>query len=147
MGGWLWRGIRALASLVGALVLMAGVAYLWLRYVPPPSLPQSKLLAPVAQVQATPGRGMITVSWSEIPNAVAYQVERSDRADGTFTLVSSAYGASPIFIHNLLERAFPGEPFGRLARPIGDSPGAGTSRIDAAPPLGHIAPDFAALGA
>jgi xylan 1,4-beta-xylosidase len=117
VGGWLWRGVRALASLVGALILMAGVAYLWLRYVPPPSLPQSKLLAPVAQVQATPGRGMITVSWSEIPNAVAYQVERSDRADGTFTLVSSAYGASPIFIHNLLERAFPGEPFGRLARP------------------------------
>jgi xylan 1,4-beta-xylosidase len=111
------RGIWALNSLVGVLVLMAGMAYLWLRFVPPPSLPQSSLLTAVTQVQATPGRGIITVSWTPIPNAVAYQVERCDRPNGTFALVSSAYGATPIFFHNLLERAFPGEPFGRLARP------------------------------
>jgi xylan 1,4-beta-xylosidase len=101
---------------------MAATGYLWLRYVPPPSLPQSSLLSAVTQVQATPGRGIITVAWTPIPNAVAYQVERSTRSGGPFALVSSAYGAAPIFMENLLERAYPGEPFGRLPRgPFVDS--------------------------
>lgn len=88
--------------------------YLWLRYVPPPSLPQSKLLAPVTQITATPGRGIITITWSPVPNAVSYQVERALKPKGPFTLASSAYGAAPIAVQHLFERIYPGEPFGRI---------------------------------
>jgi xylan 1,4-beta-xylosidase len=88
--------------------------YLWLRYIPPPSLPQSKLLASVTQVAATPGRGIITITWQEVPNAISYQIERSVKPKGPFALVSSVYGAVPIAIQHLLERVYPGEPFGRV---------------------------------
>jgi xylan 1,4-beta-xylosidase len=96
--------------------LVTGGAYLWLRYVPPPSLPQSCLLTAVNSVEATPGRGLITVNWTPVPDAVSYQVQRSTRPDGTYTLVSSAYGEVPTVLANIVERAFPGEPFGRIPR-------------------------------
>ncbi|MBB6142732.1 xylan 1,4-beta-xylosidase [Silvibacterium bohemicum] len=111
---WVRRGLQALLLLVCAVLLIAGTAFLWLRYVPPPSLPQSKLLAPVTSVRATPGRGIITITWAPEANAVSYQVARSSRPGGPFALVSTAYGKVPIFLDNLVERVFPGEPFGRL---------------------------------
>ena len=114
MKKWLRRGLWSLVALVGAFLLISGIGYLWLRYIPPPSLPQSSLLQAVTQVHAEPGRGIITVTWTPVSNAVAYQVERSTRPNGPFALVSSAYGAAPVFLEHLLERAYPGEPFGRM---------------------------------
>ena len=113
--GGLWALLIPLcAFLICVTLAMAGTAYLWLRYVPPPSLPQSKLLPGIAQVQATPGRGLITISWNATPEAVSYQVQRSTRRNGPYTLVSSTYGEVPLFLVNLVERVFPGEPFGRV---------------------------------
>ncbi|GGH14052.1 GH39 family glycosyl hydrolase [Silvibacterium dinghuense] len=117
MGQWWRRVFWALLIVAGAAVLVLGVAYLWIRYLPPPSLPQSKILAPVNGVAADAGRGQITVTWTPVENAIGYQVQRSTHAHGPFALVSSAYGAAPVFLQNLLERAYPGEPFGRLPRP------------------------------
>jgi xylan 1,4-beta-xylosidase len=114
MKRWLRRGLWALLILVSAILAMAVTAYLWLRYVPPPSLPQSSLLPAVTQVQATPGRGVITITWAPLTDAVSYQVQRSSSPNGPYTLVSSAYGEVPIILVNLVERAFPGEPFGRV---------------------------------
>jgi xylan 1,4-beta-xylosidase len=111
---WLRGGLWALLILACVILATAGAAYLWLRYVPPPSLPQSKLLPPIATVNATPGRGLITITWTAIPDAVSYQVERSTRRNGPYTLVSSTYGQVPLFLVNLVERVFPGEPFGRV---------------------------------
>ncbi|MFT4111235.1 GH39 family glycosyl hydrolase [Silvibacterium sp.] len=116
MGQWWRRIFWALLIVLGAAVLVLGVAYLWIRYLPPPSLPQSKILVPVGCITASAGRGQITVAWTPVENAVGYQVQRSTHANGPFALVSSAYGAAPVFLQNLLERAYPGEPFGRLPR-------------------------------
>ena len=114
VGRW-WRGsLWALLIVVGVVVAVAGAGYLWLRYVPPPSLPQSKLLQPVANIRATPGRGAIVITWNPLPEAVSYQVMRGTRQNGPFELVSSSYGEVPIFLVNLVERVFPGEPFGRV---------------------------------
>ena len=115
-GRWLRAGLWALLILICGTLSLAGTSYLWLRYVPPPSLPQSSRLPGVTQIQATPGRGVITVTWAPLSDAVGYQVQRSTRRDGTYTLVSSSYGEVPIFLVNLVERAFPGEPFGRVPR-------------------------------
>jgi xylan 1,4-beta-xylosidase len=99
---------------VGVVVAALLGLVLWLRYVPPPSLPQSNLLGPVAEVRATSGQGIITVDWTPIPNAICYQVLRSDHPDGPFSIASSTFGVSPIFVEYALERVFPGEPFGRV---------------------------------
>jgi xylan 1,4-beta-xylosidase len=113
-GRWARRSLWTLLVLNFSVALLAGTAYLWLRYVPPPSLPQSSLLAPVSAVAVTPGRGTMTITWTPVADAVSYQVERSTRPDGPFALVSSTYGKVPIFLANLVERVFPGEPFGRV---------------------------------
>ena len=91
-------------------------AFLWLRYVPPPSLPQSSLLSPVTEVRTTAGQGIISIEWTPIPNAICYQVLRSNHPNGPFALASSAFGVEPIFVEHALERFFPGEPFGRVPR-------------------------------
>ncbi len=114
MSRWLRTSLWALLTLVCTVLALAGTLYLWLRYVPPPSLPQSRLLPGITQVQAVPGRGLITITWSADPNSVSYQIQRSTRRSGPYTLVSSSYGEVPLFLVNLVERVFPGEPFGRV---------------------------------
>jgi len=114
LGRWLGLGLKALLVVAGIGLVLALTAFLWLRYVPPPSLPQSRLLARVSGVRATAGRGIISIDWAPIPNAVCYQVLRSNHPDGPFALASSTFGVAPIFVENALERFFPGEPFGRI---------------------------------
>ncbi len=116
VGRWLRRGLWALLVVIGIAVILGFVTFLWLRYVPPPSLPQSSLLAPVNEVHATAGRGIISIAWTPIPNAVCYQVLRSNHPDGPFVFASSVFGAAPIFVEHAVERIFPGEPFGRVPR-------------------------------
>ena len=113
---WLRRGLWALLAVVGTAVILCLATILWLQFVPPPSLPQSSLLAPVNTVHAAAGRGIISVDWTPVPNAVCYQVMRSEHPGGPFTLASSTFGISPVFVEHALERFFPGEPFGRLPR-------------------------------
>ena len=108
---WLRWG---LAILAGTVVVLCFGLYIWLRYVPPPSLPQSSLLGPVREVHATAGRGIISVDWTPIPNAICYQVMRSTSPEGPFSLASSPYGVLPIFVEHGLERYLPGEAFGRV---------------------------------
>ena len=116
MGRWLRRGLWALLVILG-IGFIAGLAgFLWLRYVPPTLLPQSSLLPPVGEVQATAGQGIISIDWTLLPNAVSYQVLRSDRPNGPFAMASSPFGVAPIFVEHALERFFPGEPFGRVPR-------------------------------
>lgn len=114
MGKWWSLGLRVVALVFVLVVILTASFLLWLRYTRPPSLPQSKLMAPVTQIQATPGRGIITITWNEVPNAVSYQVQRSRRPAGPFALASSVYGAVPVVVQHFFERAFPGEPFGRI---------------------------------
>jgi xylan 1,4-beta-xylosidase len=116
VGRWLRRGLWALLIIlgIGFIAVLAGI--LWLRYVPAPSLPQSSLLPPVADVHATTGQGIISIDWTPVPNAVSYQVLRSDRSNGPFAMASSPFGVVPIFVEYALERFFPGEPFGRVSR-------------------------------
>ena len=116
MGRWLRLGLRALLVVVGIGFILGLTAVLWLRYVPPPSLPQSNLLSPVGGVRATAGKGTISIDWTPIPTAICYQVLRSNHPDGPFALASSVFGVAPIFVENALERFFPGEPFGRVPR-------------------------------
>jgi hypothetical protein len=54
-------GLRALLVVAGIGFILGITAFLWLRYVPPPSLPQSSLLSPVNEVQAIVGQGIISV--------------------------------------------------------------------------------------
>jgi len=70
----------------------------------------------VNDVRATAGQGIISVEWAPIPNAICYQVLRSNRPSGPYALASSTFGVSPIFVEHALERFFPGEPFGRVPR-------------------------------
>ncbi len=114
MGRWLRRGLWALLVVLGIGFISCLAVVLWLRYVPPPSLPQSSLLPPVAEVRAISGQGIITIDWTAVPNAVSYQVLRSDHPNGPFAMASSTFGVAPIFVEHALERFFPGEPFGRV---------------------------------
>jgi xylan 1,4-beta-xylosidase len=114
VGRWLRRGLWALLVIAGTGVIACLAFFLWLRYVPAPSLPRSSLLSPVATVHATAGQGIISVDWTPIPNAICYQVLRSNHPDGPFSIASSVFGIAPIFIERALERFFPGEPFGRV---------------------------------
>jgi xylan 1,4-beta-xylosidase len=111
---WLRRGLWGLLILGGTAFALGAAAYLWLRYVPPPSLPQSSLLGPVSEVRATAGRGIISVDWTPIPNAICYQVLRSESPGGPFSLASTTYGVLPIVVEHGLEHYLPGEPFGRV---------------------------------
>ena len=114
MGRWLRRGLWTLLSLIGTGSLLCFITFLWLRYVPPPSRPRSSLLGPVSEVHATAGRGIISIDWTPIPNAICYQVQRSNHPGGPFTLASSTFEVSPVFVQHALERFFPGEPLGRV---------------------------------
>ena len=114
MGRWLRLGLRALLVVAGIAFILGLAAFLWLRYVPPPSLPQSSLLSPVNEVQAIVGQGIISVDWTPIPNAICYQVQRSESPSGPFSLASSVYGAIPVFVERATERYLPGEPLGRV---------------------------------
>ncbi|MBV8632430.1 MAG: hypothetical protein JOZ83_15990 [Silvibacterium sp.] len=111
---WLRRGLWGLLILIGTALVLCLVTFLWLQYVPPPSLPQSSLLGAVNEVRATTGRGIISVDWTPIPNAICYQVLRSESPDGPFSLASSVYGAVPVVVEHALERYLPGEPIGRV---------------------------------
>jgi xylan 1,4-beta-xylosidase len=113
---WLRAVLWALVILAGTAVTLGLATYLWFRYVPPPSLPRSSLLGPVIDVRATAGRGIISIDWTPIPNAICYQVLRSDRQGGPFSLASSVYGVPPVFVEHALERYLPGEPIGRVPR-------------------------------
>ncbi len=113
---WLRRGLLGLAILAGTAFILGIATYLWLRYLPPPSLPQSSLLVPVSEVRATAGRGIISIDWMPSPNTICYQVLRSESPDGPFSLASSVYGVMPVFVEHALERYLPGEPFGRVPR-------------------------------
>ncbi len=108
------RLLRVLVVLLFIPVFGVVVAVLWLRVVAPPPLPQSKLLTPVNEVKATAGRGQVTVTWSDVPGAVSYQVLRSDLPDRDFDVASSPFGAAPFIVDHFFARVFPGEPFGRL---------------------------------
>src|SRR5271167_3234999 len=114
LGRWLRYGLWALLAVIGVGIVAAVVLLLWLRYVPPPSLPQSGLLAPVGEVHATAGQGIISIDWTPVPDAVSYQVLRSNHPNGPFAMASSTFGVAPIFVEHTLERFFPGEPFGRV---------------------------------
>ena len=114
MGRWLRLGLKALLVVLGTGFVLGLSVLLWLRYVPPPSLPQSRLLSPVTEVRATAGQGIISIDWTPIPSALCYQVLRSSRPDGPFSLASSVFGVAPIVVVYALERYFPGEPFGRV---------------------------------
>ena len=114
MGRWLRLGLRALLVVAGIGFILGITAFLWLRYVPPPSLPQSSLLSPVNEVQAIAGQRVISVDWTPIPNAICYQVQRSESPGGPFSLASSVYGVIPVFVERTMERYLPGEPLGRV---------------------------------
>ena len=114
MGRWLRLGLRALLVVAGIGFVLGLTAFLWLRYVPPPSLPQSSLLSPVSEIRATAGQGIISVDWTPIPNAICYQVQRSESPGGPFSLASSVYGVMPVFVERAMERYLPGEPLGRV---------------------------------
>ena len=114
MGRWLRLGLRALLVVAGIGFVLGITAFLWLRYVPPPSLPQSSLLSPVSEIRATAGQGIISVDWKLIPNAICYQVQRSESPGGPFSLASSVYGVIPVFVEHATERYLPGEPIGRV---------------------------------
>jgi xylan 1,4-beta-xylosidase len=114
VGSRLRPGLRALAIFCGIGLVAGTTGYLWLQRVPAPSLPQSRLLSPVASVQATAGQGIISIAWTTIPNAVGYQVLRSASPSGPFALASTVYGTTPLALQHGLERLFPGEPFGRV---------------------------------
>jgi xylan 1,4-beta-xylosidase len=114
VGRWLRAGLKVLLVVLGIGVIAGVILFLWLRYDPPPSLPQSSLLSPVSEVHVTAGRGIIAVDWAPIPNAVCYQVQRSNNPNGPFIIDSSIFQVAPVFVEHALERAFPGEPFGRL---------------------------------
>ncbi len=116
MGKWLRLGLRALAVVFGTVIVLCLGAVLWLRYVPPPSLPQSSLLAPISEVRVTSGQGIISIDWTPAPDAVSYQVLRSNHPNGPFAIASSTFRVAPIFVEHALERFFPGEPFGRVPR-------------------------------
>lgn len=88
--------------------------WLWHRFAPLPLLPQSRLLAPVSQVQVVAGRGQVTVTWNAVAHAVSYQVFRSENRNSGYRLVSSPFGYIPVAVENFLLRSFPGEPFGRI---------------------------------
>jgi xylan 1,4-beta-xylosidase len=111
---WLRLGSWALLVFVGIAFVIGATGFLWLRYVPPPSLPQSGLLTSVTELHTTAGQGIISVDWNPIPNAVCYQVLRGESPDGPFALASSVFGVTPISVEHALERFFPGEPFGRV---------------------------------
>jgi xylan 1,4-beta-xylosidase len=114
LGRWLRLGLRALLVVAGIGFVLGLTAFLWLRYVPPPSLPQSSLLSPISEVRATAGRGIISVDWTLTPNAICYQVQRSESPDGPFSLASSVYGVLPVFVERATQRYLPGEPLGRV---------------------------------
>lgn len=114
MGRWLRLGLSALLVVAGIGFVLGITAFLWLRYVPPPSLPQSSLLSPVSEIRATAGQGIISVDWTPIPNAICYQVQRSESPGGPFSLASSVYGVMPVFVERAMERYLPGEPLGRV---------------------------------
>jgi xylan 1,4-beta-xylosidase len=114
LGRWLRLGLKALLVVAGIGFILGITASLWLRYVPPPSLPQSSLLSPVNEVQAIAGQGVISVDWTPIPNAICYQVQRSESPGGPFSLASSVYGVIPVFVERTMERYLPGEPLGRV---------------------------------
>ncbi len=114
MGRWLRLGLRALLVVAGIGFVLGLTAFLWLRYVPPPSLPQSSLLSPVSEVRATAGQGIISIDWTAVPNAICYQVQRSESPGGPFSLASSVYGVMPVFVERAMDRYLPGEPLGRV---------------------------------
>jgi xylan 1,4-beta-xylosidase len=116
LGRRLRLGLRALLVVAGIGLALGLTALLWLRYVPPPSLPESSLLAPVNNVRATAGQGIISIEWTPVSNAICYQVLRGNHPDGPYALASSTFGVSPILVEHALERFFPGEPFGRVPR-------------------------------
>src|SRR5271170_7272498 len=72
LGRWLRWGLWALFAVIGVGIVAAVVGFLWLRYIPPPTIPQSILLAPVSEVRATAGRGIISIDWTNVPNAICY---------------------------------------------------------------------------
>jgi len=108
------RLVRVLLVLLLVPILAIMLAALWLRVVPPPPLPQSKFLVGVPGIQATAGRGQVTVTWRDVPGAVCYQVLRSDLPDRGFDVASSPFGTAPFIVEHFFVRIFPGEPFGRL---------------------------------
>ena len=108
------RLLRVLLALLLVPILAIMLAALWLRVVSPPPLPQSKLLVAVPGLQATAGLGQVTVTWSDVPGAVSYQVLRSDLPDRGFDVASSPFGTAPFIVEHFFVRIFPGEPFGRL---------------------------------
>ena len=111
---WLRWSLWGLLILAGTLFVLCLASYLWLRYVPPPSLPQSSLLGPVSEVRATAGRGIVSVDWTPIPEAICYQVLRSETPGGPYSLASTTYGVLPVVVEHALERYLPGEAFGRV---------------------------------
>jgi xylan 1,4-beta-xylosidase len=111
---WLRLVLWALLATCGVGFVAGIVGYLWLTYVPAPSLPQSRLLSPVTEVRVTTGQGIISIDWTPLPEAVCYQVLRSGSPSGPFALASSHYGVLPLAVKHTFERIFPGEPFGRI---------------------------------
>ncbi|WP_446742141.1 GH39 family glycosyl hydrolase [Silvibacterium acidisoli] len=107
-------GLQILAILAGTGFAALAAVSAWLWFVPAPSLPQSGLLQAVSSVRATAGKAVITVDWDSIPNAVCYQVLRSDNPNGPFLLDSFVYGVVSPIVQHTAERLFPGEPFGRI---------------------------------
>lgn len=102
--------IRALLAIVGVpLVVLVGGALL-LQLWPQEPLPVSVRLGRPSRLESTGGQGQITLRWEALPGAVYYQVQRSDRSDGTYASMMSAGGQPPRLVQRLMAFFLPGLP-------------------------------------
>lgn len=109
---WIIAGI----VLLPCVLLGTVVAYLMLW--PGEHPPSSQVAGAPSQVTATAGRGQVTVRWSDVPEAVSYQVFKSDRQDRDFRVSSTPFAGGPVLVERLFDHIFPGQPFGRLPHPL-----------------------------
>jgi xylan 1,4-beta-xylosidase len=123
MHKWFRRGLKIMLALLILFVGLNAGYFVWLRLAPPPALPQSMLLKTPIHLQAITGRGLVNISWDEIPNAMSYQVLRSEHADRDFVVAGSPFGSSKygafkwtgsLIFDRWAARTFPDAHFGRI---------------------------------
>ncbi len=123
---WVRKFLKGVAVAMLLCILVSATYFAWLRYASPPPLPHSHILGSPSELSAQTGNGFVALTWNSAPDAMSYQVLRSEKEAGEFLLAGSPFGSAKygafkwtgtVIFDHWAARTFPWGHFGQIPRP------------------------------